>query len=51
LGADSDISGKDLIRKRITTAFIHVTVKMIIISDKNKFRFFITLNTVSIFKK
>lgn len=34
LGADSDISGKDLIRKRIMTAFTHVTVKLIIISEK-----------------
>jgi hypothetical protein len=51
LGADSDISSKDLIHKRIMTAFVRVTVKLIIISDKNLFRFFITFYTVSIFTK
>jgi len=40
MGADSDISNKDLIRKTIMTAFMHVTVRLIIFSDKNKFRFF-----------
>jgi hypothetical protein len=51
LGADLDISGKDLISKKITTAFIHVTVKLIIISDKNKFRFSLSHYTPSLFLK
>jgi hypothetical protein len=39
LGAASDISGRGLIRKRIMTASMHVTVNLTVISDINKFRF------------
>jgi hypothetical protein len=50
LGADSDIIGKDLIRKRIMTASMHVTVKMIIISNKINFDFYHILHRLYFYK-